>query len=323
MPVKNSAPLSPDARKGTTLIPTAAQATSTDRRILLLAAPARPYTSHMPAQAEKAAHFRSLHYRPEPLVVANPWDAGTAAILTALGFEAFSTTSGGLALTLGRRDGTASISRDEALANAKSIVEATHLPVAADLENGYGHSPEAVAETIRLAAEAGLVGGSIEDATGDPAHPIYDFHLALERVTAAAETARALPFPFMFVARAENYLHGRPDLDDTIRRLQAFEKAGAEVLYAPGLTRAEDIKAVCGAVSKPVNVLAALKGAPPYTVAELAALGVRRISLGSALSRAAFTAFIKASREIKEKGTFTFAAKTLSLSEVSHFLVKH
>jgi len=270
----------------------------------------------MPNQAEKAATFHALHHRQEPLIVANPWDAGTARILTALGFEALSTTSGGLAVTLGRRDGTASISRDEALANAKAIAGATYLPVAADLENGYGHSPEAAAETIRLAAESGLVGGSIEDATGDAANPIYDSAHAVERVTAAAEAARALPFPFMFVARTENYLHGKPDLDDTIRRLQAFEQAGAEVLYAPGLTRPEDIQAVCAAVSKPVNVLAALKGAPHLSVAELAALGVRRISLGSALSRAALTAFIHASREIKEKGTFTFAAETYSLSEV-------
>ena len=275
----------------------------------------------MPTQAEKAVIFQFLHNLPKPLIVANPWDAGTARILAALGFEAFSTTSGGLAITLGRRDGTASITRDEALANAKAIVEATHVPVAADLENGYGDSPQAAAETIRLAAEAGLVGGSIEDATNDPAHPIYDFDHAVERVSAAVEAARALPFPFMFVARAENYLHGKPDLDDTIRRLQAFEKAGAEVLYAPGLTRAEDIKAVCAAVTKPVNVLAALKGAPHLSVSELAALGVRRISLGSALSRAAMSAFIRASREIMEKGTFTFAAETYSLGEIGDLVI--
>jgi 2-methylisocitrate lyase-like PEP mutase family enzyme len=275
----------------------------------------------MPTQAEKAATFYQLHHRKEPLIVANPWDAGTARILAALGFEAFSTTSGGLAITLGRRDGTASISREEALANAKAIVEATHLPVAADLENGYGDSPQAAAETIRLAAEAGLVGGSIEDATNNPAHPIYDFDHAVERVSAAAEAARALPFPFMFVARAENYLHGKPDLDDTIRRLQAFEKAGAEVLYAPGITRSEDIQAICASVKKPVNVLAALKGAPHLTVSELAALGVRRISLGSALSRAAMSAFIRASREIKEKGTFTFSAETYSLSEIGDLII--
>jgi 2-methylisocitrate lyase-like PEP mutase family enzyme len=275
----------------------------------------------MPTQAEKAATFYQLHHRKEPLIVANPWDAGTARILAALGFEAFSTTSGGLAITLGRRDGTASISREEALANAKAIVEATHLPVAADLENGYGDSPQAAAETIRLAAEAGLVGGSIEDATNNPAHPIYDFDHAVERVSAAAEAARALPFPFMFVARAENYLHGKPDLDDTIRLLQAFEKAGAEVLYAPGITRSEDIQAVCASVKKPVNVLAALKGAPHLSVSELAALGVRRISLGSALSRAAMSAFIRASREIKEKGTFTFSAETYSLSEIGDLII--
>jgi 2-methylisocitrate lyase-like PEP mutase family enzyme len=270
----------------------------------------------MPTQAEKAVLFRALHYRSEPLVLPNPWDAGTARILTALGFEALTTTSGGLAVTLGRRDGSAAVSREEALENARVIVEATHLPVAADLENGYGHSPEAAAETIRLAAEAGLVGGSIEDASGDPSNPIYEFNHAVERVAAAAEAAHALPFPFMFVARAENYLHGRPDLDDTIRRLQAFEKAGAEVLYAPGITLAEEIQAVCASVTKPVNFLAGLKGAAQFTIAELAALGVRRISLGSALSRAALTAFIHASEEIKE-GTFTFAAQTFSLGEIS------
>jgi len=276
----------------------------------------------MASQAEKAARFQSLHQRTEPLVVANPWDAGTARILTALGFEAFSTTSGGLAVTLGRRDGTASISRDEALENARAIVEATDLPVAADLENGYGDSPEAAAETIRRAAAVGLVGGSIEDASGDPARPIYDFDHAVERVEAAVEAARALPFPFMFVARAENYLHGRPDLDDTIRRLQAFERVGAEVLYAPGITTAEEIRAVCAAVSKPVNVLAALKGAPHFTVAALKEMGVRRISLGSALSRAAMTAFIQASREIREKGSFTFAAGTYSSGEVFDLMFK-
>jgi 2-methylisocitrate lyase-like PEP mutase family enzyme len=270
----------------------------------------------MPTQTEKALRFRALHYRSEPLVLPNPWDAGTARILTALGFEALTTTSGGLAATLGRRDGTAAVSREETLENARTIVEATHLPVAADLENGYGHSPEAAAEAIRLAAEVGLVGGSIEDATGDPSNPVYEFNHAVERVAAAAEAAHALPFPFMFVARAENYLHGHPDLDDTVRRLQAFEKAGAEVLYAPGITLAEEIRAVCASVTKPVNFLAGLKGTAQFTISELAALGVRRISLGSALSRAALTAFIRASQEIKE-GTFTFAAQTFSLGEIS------
>jgi 2-methylisocitrate lyase-like PEP mutase family enzyme len=271
----------------------------------------------VPTQAEKAAAFQALHQRAEVFVIANPWDAGTARILTGLGFPALSTTSAGLAFTLGRRDGTASVSREEALTNAKSIVEATHLPVAADLENGYGHSPETAAETIRLAAAVGLVGGSIEDATGDTAHPIYDFNHAVERIAAAVAAAQALPFPFMLVARAENYLHGRPDLDDTIRRLQAFEAAGAEVLYAPGITSVEDIRTVCAAVRKPVNVLMGIKGAPPLSVAELGALGVRRVSLGSGFSRAALTAFVHAAREVRDHGTFTFTEETFYMSELA------
>jgi len=268
-------------------------------------------------QAEKAAAFQALHQRAEVFVIANPWDAGTARILTGLGFSALSTTSAGLAFTLGRRDGTASVSREDALTNAKSIVEATHLPVAADLENGYGHSPETAAETIRLAAAVGLVGGSIEDATGDTVHPIYDFNHAVERIAAAVAAAQALPFPFMLVARAENYLHGRPDLDDTIRRLQAFEAAGAEVLYAPGIASVEDIRTVCASVRKPVNVLMGIKGAPPLSVAELGALGVRRVSLGSGFSRAALTAFVHAAREVRDHGTFTFTEETFYMSELA------
>jgi 2-methylisocitrate lyase-like PEP mutase family enzyme len=272
----------------------------------------------MPTQAEKAAVFQALHQRKEPFVIGNPWDAGSARILAGLGFAALSTTSAGLAFSLGRRDGTASVSRAEALANAKSIADATDLPVAADLENGYGHSPETAAETIRMAAEsAGLVGGSIEDATTDPDHPIYEFRHAVDRIAAAAAAARALPFPFMLVARAENYLHGRPDLNDTIRRLQAFEAAGAEVLYAPGITQPEDIRAVCSSVSKPVNVLMGMKGAPPLSVKQLGELGVRRISLGSAFSRAALTAFLHAAREVIDHGTFTFAEETLYISELT------
>ncbi len=270
----------------------------------------------MPTQAEKAATFQTLHARPGVLVLGNPWDAGTARILTGLGFAALTTTSAGLAFALGRRDGTASVTRGEALANAKAIVDATHLPVAADLENGYGDSPEAAAETIRLAAEAGLVGGSIEDATGDEAHPIYDFNHAVERVAAAAAAARALPFPFMFVARAENYLHGRANLDDTIRRLQAYEAAGAEVLYAPGITSAADIRAVCAAVKRPVNILMGMKGAPLLSVAELGALGVRRVSIGSGFCRAALTAFLHAARELRDDGTVTFTEEALYMSEI-------
>ena len=272
-------------------------------------------------QAEKGAHFRALHERPGAFVIPNPWDAGTARILTALGFEALTWTSAGLAFTLGRRDGAAT--RDETLANAKAIADATDLPVAADLENGFGDAPEAAAETIRLAGEvAGLVGGSIEDSTGDPGRPIYDFQHAVERVAAAAEAARALPFPFVLVGRAENFLHGRPDLDDTIRRLQAFEAAGADALYAPALTRAEDIRTVCASVSRPVNVVMGLKGAS-LSVAELAALGVRRISVGSALSRAALGAFVRAAREIAERGTFTFAADALTSAEANGFMIAH
>src|SRR3989454_2023647 len=248
-------------------------------------------------QAERAERFRALHARPGAFVIPNPWDAGTARILASLGFEALTTTSAGLAFTVGRRDGAGVVTREEALANAKTIVEATDLPVAADLENGYGNSPEAAAETIRLAGEvAGLAGGSIEDATGDPRRPIYDFKHAVERVAAAAEAARALPFLFVLVGRAENFLHARPDLDDTIRRLQAFEAVGADALYAPGLTKAEDIRMVCASVSKPVNVVMGLKSAS-FSVAELAALGVKRISVGSALSRAALGASVRATHE--------------------------
>jgi 2-methylisocitrate lyase-like PEP mutase family enzyme len=216
------------------------------------------------------------------------------------------TTSAGLAFSLGRPDGFGLLSRAETLANARAIADATDLPVAADLENGFGDSPEVVAETVRLGAEAGLVGASIEDASGDPVRPIYAFQHAVERVTAAAEAARRLPFPFMLVGRAENFLFGRPDLDDTIRRLRAFSAAGADVLYAPGLVRAQDIRALCEAVDKPVNVVMGLNGCR-LSVAELAELGVRRISVGSALCRAALGAFERAAREIKDIGTFAFA----------------
>ena len=260
-------------------------------------------------QAEKGARFRALHERAGAFVIPNPWDAGTARILEALGFEALTTTSAGLAFTLGRRDGARLITREETLANAKLIADATRLPVAADLENGFGDAPEACAQTIRLAGAAGLVGGSIEDATGDADHPIYEFEHAVERVAAAADAARALGFPFLLVGRAENFGHGRPDLDDTIRRLQAYETAGAEVLYAPGVTRPDDIRTLCASVTKPVNIVMGLGRASPgaLTVAELEALGVKRISVGSAMSRAALGAFVRAAKEIREHGTFGFA----------------
>ncbi|MEZ5831735.1 MAG: isocitrate lyase/phosphoenolpyruvate mutase family protein [Dongiaceae bacterium] len=268
----------------------------------------------MPTQAEKALAFRALHARHGAFVIPNPWDAGSALLLSTLGFEALATTSAGHAFALGRRDG-GGIGLAETLANARAIVDATDLPVSADLENGFGDAPEACAETIRAASAVGLAGGSIEDASGDPKHPIYDFGHAVERVAAAVEAARALPIPFVLTARAENFLHGRPDLDDTIRRLQAFENAGADVLYAPGLTQLDQIRTVCSSVSRPVNVVMGLVGGR-FSVAELAEAGVKRISLGSALARAALGALMRAAREIRENGTFSFAAEAMPFAEV-------
>jgi 2-methylisocitrate lyase-like PEP mutase family enzyme len=272
-----------------------------------------------PNQRERARAFRALHERSGAFVMPNPWDVGTARILTALGFEALATTSAGLAFALGRRDGEGALSREDALANAAAIVGATPLPVSADLENGFGAAPETAAETIRLAAGVGLVGASIEDATNDLSRPIYDASLAVERIAAAAEAARALPFPFTLTARAENFLHGRPDLDDTIRRLQAFEAAGADVLYAPGLRDLAAIRTLCAAVGKPVNVIMGLAGAA-FSVDQLAAAGVRRISLGSALSRAALGTFLRAAREVREHGTFGFADAAASFTEIHAFM---
>jgi 2-methylisocitrate lyase-like PEP mutase family enzyme len=268
-------------------------------------------------RAEKYQTFRALHERPGIFVIPNPWDAGTARILTALGFEALATTSAGYAFSIGRPDSTAELTRAGILENAKAIVEATHLPVSADLQDGFGRSPETCAETVRLASDVGLAGGSIEDATGDENDPIYEFQLAVERVAAAAEAARASGF--LLTARAENFLHGRPDLDDTIRRLQAFAKSGADVLYAPGLPSLEAIRQVCASVSKPVNVVMGLKGAT-FSVEELAAIGVKRISVGGAFARTALGAFVRAAREVKDKGTFTFAADAMPHAEASRYM---
>ena len=254
-------------------------------------------------QSEKAVRFVQLHRGPAIFVMPNPWDAGTAQLLAKLGFEALATSSAACAQSLGRRDGE--ITRDEALAHARAIVEATDLPVAADLENGFGHAPDDAALTIRLAGEVGLVGGSIEDATGEKDRPLYDFGHAVERVAAAAQAARAHPFPFTLTARTENYLRGRPDLDDTIARLQAFEKAGADVLFAPGLPDLDAVRQVCAALSKPVSFMATIKG-KSFSVAELDAAGVRRISLATALYRAAMAGLQSAAREVKESGTFRF-----------------
>ncbi|HEY2848261.1 MAG TPA: isocitrate lyase/phosphoenolpyruvate mutase family protein [Gemmatimonadaceae bacterium] len=272
------------------------------------------------SQLDKGRNFVQLHARPGAFIIPNPWDAGTARLLEQQGFEALTTTSAGLAFSLGKPDGTGAVTRDETIANAKAIADATSLPVAADLENGFGDSPEAAAETIRLAGEvAGLVGGSIEDSSGNPARPIYDLAHAVERIAAAVAAARALPFPFVLVARAENFLHGRPNLDDTIRRLQAFEAAGADALYAPGITRADDIRAVCSSVGKPVNVVMGLRSGG-FSVAELAAMGVRRISVGSSMSRVALSAFVAAAREMREQGTFTFAEGAIPYAELNKLM---
>ena len=269
----------------------------------------------MRAQAEKAAAFRALHARPGAFIIPNPWDAGTARLLAALGFEALATTSLGLANMLGRPDGANAMCRGEVLDNCRVIAGATDLPVNADLENGYADEPRAAAEMIRLAAEAGVVGGSIEDATGDPARPIYDFDLAVERVQAAVEVARSLPVPFMLTARAENLLHGRLDLDDTIRRLQAFEKAGADVLYAPGVRDLATIRTVVSSVGKPLNVVMSAAD-PALTAAQLAEAGVKRISVGGALSRLALAAFLKGAREMKDRGEFTWVRDAVPTREL-------
>ena len=270
----------------------------------------------MTTQAQKAAAFRALHERHGAFIMPNPWDAGTARLLTALGFEALATTSLGLANTLGRADGTGAVSRAEVLANCAEIAGATHLPVSADLENCYAHEPRAAAQLIRLAAEAGVVGGSIEDATGDAQQPIYEFDLAVERVHAAAEVARSLPFPFTLTARAENFLHGRRDLYDTIRRLQAFEQAGADVLYAPGLRDLATMRTVASSLKRPLNVVMSAAD-PALTAAQLAQAGVKRISIGGALSRLALASVLRAAQEMKEQGGFTWITDTVSAKELN------
>jgi 2-methylisocitrate lyase-like PEP mutase family enzyme len=270
----------------------------------------------MRSQLEKARLFRALHERPGVFIVPNPWDAGTAKLFASLGFEALATTSLGLAASLGRVDGTQSVTRDELIANCREIASATDLPVSADLENGYADEPEEAAQIIRLAAEAGVVGGSIEDATGDAAKPLYDFDLAVARVAAAVRVARALPFPFTLTARAENYLHGRPDLDDTIERLRAFAAAGADVLYAPGLRDLDTIGKLVAAVPKPVNVVVTMAD-PQITAQQLGAVGVRRISVGGALSRLAFAAVRDAAVTMRDTGSFQWARETLPTRELN------
>jgi 2-methylisocitrate lyase-like PEP mutase family enzyme len=277
-------------------------------------------TTMLHSREEKVAAFRALHERPSLFLIPNPWNAGSARILAAMGFEALATTSAGLAFSIGRADVAADLTREAVLANAKEIVEATDLPVSADMQDGFGRAPEACAETVRLAAGVGLAGGSIEDATGDDDDPIYDFALSVERVAASAEAARK--HRFLLTARAENFLHGRADLKDTIKRLRAFSDAGANVLYAPGLPDLEAIREVCSAVApKPVNVLMGLRGAT-YSVEEIAATGAKRISVGGSLARAALGAFIQAAREIKDKGTFTYATNAAPHAELNAIMVK-
>lgn len=270
-------------------------------------------------QADKARAFRALHDRNKLFVIPNPWDGASAKILASLGFEALTTTSAGTAFQLGRVDGEGLVSRDETIANARLVAGATSLPVAGDLENGFGSSPEDAAEAIRQAHEAGLVGGSIEDATGDPQNPIYDFTLAVERVHAAAEASRKLGTDFVFVARAENYLHGRADFDDTLRRLQAFEAAGADVLFAPGLPGLDAIATVCREVGKPVNVVQGFKGGT-FTLAELEGAGVRRVSAGGSFVRAALTGLRNAALEVRDAGTFTYVDGIMTTAQVSAIL---
>jgi len=257
----------------------------------------------MTTQADQAQRFLALHRAGEPLLMPNPWDLGSARLLASLGFEALATTSSGFAATLGRNDGA--VSRDEAMVHAAVIVAATDLPVSADLENGFAEAPSGVAETMCMSIEVGLAGASVEDFTGRADDPIYDIGLAAERIAAAAEAAHAGPGRLVLTARAENYLHGRPDLADTIARLQAFQQAGADVLYAPGLRRLEDISQVVREVDRPVNVLA-LEGLPP--VAELAQAGVSRISVGGAFAFAALGAVVSAAAELRGQGTYGFRA---------------
>jgi 2-methylisocitrate lyase-like PEP mutase family enzyme len=267
----------------------------------------------MPTQTEKAATFRELHAQPGAFIIPNPWDVGTARLLATIGFRALATTSLGLANTLGRAD--SHVTRDEVIANCRTIAEATDLPVNADLENGFADEPELAAEAIRLAAEAGAVGGSIEDYTGNPAKPVYDFDFAVARVRAAVEAAHSLPVPLLLTARAENLIRGRDDLRDTIRRLQAFEEAGADVLYAPGLRNLDEVREIVQAVSRPVNVVTGWLD-PDITLTQLSETGAKRISVGGALSRLILTTFVKAVQAMQEEGSFAWMRDVLPTAKL-------
>lgn len=268
----------------------------------------------MQTHAEKVAAFRALHTRDRAFIIPNPYDAGTARLLQSMGFEALATTSAGYAYTIGKPDGA--VGCDEMLAHAAIMVEATDLPVSADLENGYADAPAAVAETVRLAGATGLAGCSIEDVPLGREGGPYEIAFAAERVQAAVEAAHALPVPIVLTARAENFIVGRPDLRDTIARLQAFQEAGADVLFAPGLTSERDIADVISSIDRPLNVIVGLQGVT-LTLDQLSKLGVKRVSVGSALSRAALGAFMRAARELRERGTFTFAADAVKYAEIN------
>lgn len=271
----------------------------------------------MSSQLERARRFQSLHRQPGAFIIPNPWDRGSARLLELLGFEALASTGAGHAFSRGLPD--FSVGRDAMLAHLADLASTTDLPLSADLENGFGSSPATVAETIALAAAAGMVGGSIEDATGDPAAPLYPLPLATERIHAAAAAARALPFPFTLTARAENFLVGKPDLADTIARLQAYQEAGADVLFAPGLKSKEDIASVVGAVDRPVNVIMGFAGVQ-LDLAQLAALGVKRVSVGGSLARAAYGALLRAGRELREQGSFGYAEEAIGGPEINRLL---
>lgn len=274
-------------------------------------------TDARPSQADKGTRFRALHEGTAPFLLANAFDAGTARILSGMGFDALATSSGGFAGTLGRRDGA--VSREEALTHARAVVDATDLPVSADLENGFGHEPSAAAKTVQLAAEAGLAGCSIEDFSGDSEIGLYDLDSAVARIAASADAARAVGFTFTLTGRSENFLRGNPDLDDTIARLQAYEAAGADVLMAPGLPDIESVKAVCDAFSKPFNFMVGIPG-KSFSVADLAAAGVKRISLATSLYRAAMSGVVAAAKEAQEQGTFSFVDESMPSAELAGYM---
>jgi 2-methylisocitrate lyase-like PEP mutase family enzyme len=270
-------------------------------------------------RARRGEHFRQLHTGGEMLVLPNPWDIGTARLFANLGFQGLATTSAGLAFSLGRRDGDAAVSRDETLEHVRAIVDATPLPVTADLENGFGESPETVAQTVRLAGEIGLAGASIEDATYRPDQPILPRELAIERIQAAVEAARALPYPFTLTARSENFIRGRPDLDDTLSRLRAFDAAGADVLYAPGLPDASALRLACGSVAKPFNYVAGF-GPNRFTLGELKEFGVRRVTVGTSFCRAGLTAVVRAAREVLDQGSFNYVDGVHSVADFNELI---